>query len=79
MIFGKRNRLTDIDLSSVSLHTSRLGFDITGSFSDQLGYSVSSGGDVNRDGINDIIIGSSNAAYIILGKDTIDHTSGNYS
>ncbi|MCW2412725.1 MULTISPECIES: Ig-like domain-containing protein [unclassified Sphingobium] len=59
--------------------TNTLGFAITGSSSsDYFGYSVSSAGDVNGDGLNDLIVGAygvdnaggtaGGAAYIVYGK-----------
>ena len=64
----------DIDLSSSTLFSSGRGFIITGeSSTDSFGISVASAGDVNKDGIGDIIIGArgdasgSGSVYIIYG------------
>ena len=79
MIFGQKDRFNDIHLGTLDLSASRMGFRITGSSSDLLGYSVKAGGDVNKDGISDIVIGSQSAAFVILGRDTIDRsTAGIY-
>ena len=81
VIFGQKDRFTDIHLGTVDLSASRMGFDITGSSSDMLGYSVRAGRDLNKDGVGDIIIGSQSAAIVILGRDTIGRshtTSGIY-
>ena len=75
VIFGQKERFTDIHLDSVDLSASRMGFNITGSSSDMLGYSVKVAGDLNKDGISDIVIGSLSAAYVIMGRDTIDRSS----
>eukprot|EP01040_Poterioochromonas_malhamensis_P011617 gene11616-12675_t len=76
VIYGKKNQTTDIDLSTLS---STQGFHIQGANAfDTSGCSVSTAGDVNGDGIDDIIIGAYNAtnkgyantgaAYVIYGK-----------
>jgi hypothetical protein len=56
----------DIDLAALS---SSQGFRITGAAAgDQLSYSVSCAGDFNRDGYDDIVVGSNaNKAYVIFG------------
>ena len=67
----------DVDLASLSAYQ---GFRILGALAgDQVGYSVSSAGDMNGDGIEDAIVGSSKAdtmtgansfvAYVIFGRD----------
>jgi len=68
---GQEPILTTIDLSAT---TSFNGFTITGNNqSDYFGGSISSGGDINKDGYDDIIIGSptknlyKGAVYVIYG------------
>jgi hypothetical protein len=73
VIFGKASGFTNIDLTALAG-----GFIIQGADdNDQAGYSVSSAGDVNGDGFDDIIVGaplnadgatSAGAAYVIFGK-----------
>ncbi len=75
VIFGSTNRTT-IELSSVAAGTG--GFVINGEWTgDESGYSVSSAGDVNGDGLADLIIGARNSdfngnnagrSYIVFGK-----------
>jgi hypothetical protein len=76
VIFGKINS-TAINLSSISAGTG--GFAINGENNeDQSGASVSSAGDVNGDGLDDLIIGAflanignrANAgkSYVVFGK-----------
>jgi Ca2+-binding RTX toxin-like protein len=86
VIFGKSGGFTDIDLTSL---TASQGFIIQGDTDgDQAGFSVSSAGDVNGDGFDDLIVGASRGsnggqyageAYVILGKSSgftdIDLTS----
>ena len=80
MIFGKSTGFADIDLATL---TATQGFRIFGADAyDQSGFSVSSAGDVNGDGFDDLIIGarfgdaSGNAksdageSYVIFGKST---------
>ncbi len=76
VIFGKTGGSTDIDLSTIS--GSSDGFKITGvADDDQAGWSVSTAGDMNGDGIDDLIVGANQAdsagstsgeSYIIFGK-----------
>ncbi len=72
IIYGRQGGLGNIDLNSL---TTTQGFVVTGeSVGDQSGYSVSGAGDVNGDGIADIIIGaplanrSAGKSYVIYGK-----------
>ncbi|NIA69373.1 hypothetical protein HBA54_12300 [Pelagibius litoralis] len=74
LVFGKAGGLTDIDLGS-GLAAGE-GFVIRGAAGDRAGNSVSSAGDVNGDGFDDLIIGAignalsgaSGAAYVVFGK-----------
>ena len=74
VVFGKTGGSADIDLSTTDLHTIGRGFKIIGSSGDLLGSSVGRAGDINNDGIDDLVIGaagsSSNkgAAYVLFGK-----------
>jgi hypothetical protein len=71
VVFGKVNHST-IDLAAVATGTG--GFAITGQDTDKSGFSVSSAGDVNGDGLADLIIGapSNNSgdgrSYVVFGK-----------
>jgi Ca2+-binding RTX toxin-like protein len=81
VIFGKASGLADIDLGSLAATD---GFKITGDAAgDEAGIAVSSAGDVNGDGFDDIIIGATGvdqfsypyhgavgAAYVIYGKES---------
>ncbi|MXP27193.1 hypothetical protein GRI39_14290, partial [Altererythrobacter indicus] len=72
VIFGKASGFGTIDLGS-GLNAAD-GFKILGAADgDRLGYSVSSAGDVNGDGIDDILLGAfanggTGSAYVIFGK-----------
>ncbi|MCH8242598.1 MAG: FG-GAP repeat protein, partial [Planctomycetes bacterium] len=77
VVFGKTDG-TAVELSAVEAGTG--GFVINGvSAGDRSGFSVSSAGDVNGDGFDDLIIGSryadaygysnSGAAYVVFGTD----------
>ncbi|MGE0113185.1 beta strand repeat-containing protein [Aquabacterium sp.] len=77
VVFGKANT-TAVDLSSIEAGTG--GFVINGqSASDYSGYSVSAAGDVNGDGLADVIVGAYQAdpssgasdggkSYVVFGK-----------
>ena len=77
VIFGKASGFSNIDLSSLSASD---GFTITGAAAgDHAGTSVSTAGDINGDGYDDLIIGApysdaggtdSGATYIVFGKAT---------
>ncbi len=66
--------MTNIDLSSQTLIPSTTGFMITGNAAnDRFGWSVSTAGDINNDGYDDIIVGAyyknsyQGAVYVIYG------------
>ncbi|MGE5563565.1 MAG: beta strand repeat-containing protein [Bacillota bacterium] len=75
VIFGKASGFTNIDLASLS---ATAGYKITGAVElDGLGFSIASAGDVNGDGLDDIVVSavgndaagnSAGAAYVIFGK-----------
>ncbi|OJA03277.1 integrin alpha, partial [Bathymodiolus thermophilus thioautotrophic gill symbiont] len=78
VVFGKMNT-TAIDLSDMASRDSTDGFIINGAkFSNLSGWSVSSAGDVNGDGLGDLIVGAHAAnpfartyagkAYVVFGK-----------
>jgi len=69
VIFGGKEPLSSLDLSSGLKETQ--GFSIIGSAQlDYLGNSASRAGDVNGDGIEDLIVGANGAgvAYVIFGR-----------
>ena len=79
VVFGSATNLTSVSLDTVALGTG--GFKITGEAAgDIVGESVSSAGDVNGDGIDDLIVGArdndalgnaaAGAAYVIFGSTT---------
>jgi len=70
VIYGRpKSSMTDIDLSTDTLDPHTTGFMIKGVSGSWLGYSVSTLGDINKDGYDDIIIGArvQSAAYVIYG------------
>ncbi len=72
VIFGKKDGFSDIKLGNLT--TSGDGFKILGEFKSTAGYSVSSAGDINGDGYDDMIVGAlhnddrKGVAYVIFGK-----------
>jgi len=83
VIYGKETSLlTNIDLSVTPLDPASTGFTLKGYASNNFfGYSVSTSGDVNKDGFDDIIIGAfgfdsdRGAAYVIYGGTTATRTN----
>ncbi len=74
VVFGKCTG-ESIDLSAITAGTSTLGFVIIGqSKGDKSGFSVSGAGDVNGDGLADLVVGAPDAAnlagrsYVVFGK-----------
>ena len=60
-VLGKVNG-TPVNLSAIASGTSNLGFVINGAAAgDSAGWSVSSAGDVNKDGVDDLIVGAKQA------------------
>jgi len=81
VIYGGSN-LQDINLGSTILEPHSTGFMIKGNQTDDmLGTSVSSAGDINKDGFADIMIGAPaknigrGAVYVIYGKKTAEFTN----
>jgi Ca2+-binding RTX toxin-like protein len=74
IVYGKAEGFGPIDLGSLDAHE---GMVITGGLYSRVGYSVSSAGDVNGDGFDDVIVGDpeshisqtgSGSAYVIFGS-----------
>jgi hypothetical protein len=76
-VFGKKDNTNAIELSTITAGTG--GFVINGeSARDHSGYSVSNAGDVNGDGLDDLIVGALYAdpssklnagkSYVVFGK-----------
>ncbi len=57
VVFGKAGGFTDIDVSSSSFVSSGQGFRIFGADADDYSYNVSSVGDINGDGFDDMAVG----------------------
>jgi len=75
LLFGSETTSPNIDLQQIA--TDHTGIEIQGLVAgDDLGFSVSSAGDFNGDGFDDLMIGARNAgggtgaAYVIFGKST---------
>ncbi len=74
VVFGKSDGEV-VDVSALTAGTSTAGFVINGqSVDDNSGFSVSSAGDVNGDGLDDLIVGAFGAesyagqSYVVFGK-----------
>jgi hypothetical protein len=72
---GDKSTMSNIDLTSTALNPTSTGFTITANaVGDQLGFSVSTAGDFNNDGYDDIIVGAwaknsgQGAAYVIYAS-----------
>ncbi len=68
IVFGKGSNFDAVlDLTNLD---GRNGFRLVGSLYDQLGHSVSSAGDVNGDGFDDVIMGAEgySFSYVLFGK-----------
>jgi len=79
---GEESAFLNIDLSTTSLDPLTTGFTIIGNaIGDYFGYSVSTAGDINNDGYDDILVGAhgknsfQGAAYVIYGgkKSAMSH------
>ncbi len=81
VVFGKKDNRDVVNLSAIESGTG--GFVINGENSDDVsGYSVSSAGDVNGDGLDDLIVGAHQAdltnsadagkSYVVFGKANTD-------
>lgn len=75
VVFGKAGGLSSFDLGAVTLDGSN-GFEIVGAAAaDRSGWSVRDAGDVNGDGLRDLVvgapglIGTDGAAYVVFGID----------
>ena len=81
VVFGKSSNFNDLNLGDVFSFTNIDGFKIIGEAGgDESGTSVSSAGDINGDGYDDLIVGAHNAegrgsdnaqgiSYVIYGRD----------
>lgn len=80
VVFGKETP-ADVDLADVESETGSLGFPIIGADAgDKSGYRVSKAGDVNNDGLDDVLVGAyfagpggkarAGTAYVVFGKTT---------
>jgi Ca2+-binding RTX toxin-like protein len=69
VVFGK-STTTQVDLSNVAAGVG--GYRITGDLGDRIGGAVAGVGDVNGDGVSDVLVGAAgnNHAYLVFGKST---------
>ncbi len=79
VIYGReKSSFVNINLDSMTLDPATTGFTITGAFyGDKFGYSVSSAGDINKDGYVDFIIGA-NGKNGNRGQALVFHSSLNF-
>lgn len=77
ILYGKASGFSSVDLSSITIDQ---GFKIIGDNDlDQIGYTVSSIGDFNNDGYNDVLVGAPFAlsnkgiSYVVYGNKTISN------
>ncbi len=82
-IFGKSDNTDSVDLANIGTPGNTEGFGMDGAAArDWAGWSVSGAGDVNDDGIPDVIVGAnlainndrwdSGSAYVVFGKSTVE-------
>jgi Ca2+-binding RTX toxin-like protein len=68
IVFGKAGGFANLNLNNL---TAADGLVITGTSAGPIGYSISGAGDVNGDGLQDIIlgtVGSADRAYVVFGR-----------
>ncbi len=81
---GEKSSLPNLDFSSDILLPATTGFTMVGAASDNLAWSISTAGDVNKDGYNDIIVGAhgrtlKGAAYVIYGGEKSSMSNFDFS
>ena len=83
---GPTSSFSNIDLVSQPLNPAKTGFTVKGaSFPGWLGYSVSTAGDINKDGYDDIIIGAPSSGgfpgnvYVIYGGEKSSFSNIDFS
>ena len=76
LIFGRKGGIEDLVLESLSPSQ---GFTLTGAEKNGLDYSVGRAGDLNQDGIDDILIGDADEGkvYVIFGSKDIENLTLN--
>jgi VCBS repeat-containing protein len=77
VIYGQSGTL-NVNLTAITAGTSTAGFVINGQIAENFGYSVSTAGDVNGDGLADLVVGANVAdpaagtdagkSYVVFGK-----------